>query len=308
MDKLFVLIYDSPQATNIPLNVRANWIKHLYPQVEVIEGWNGPNDEGYTQDVIDIQNEYVTKMTLGKGITHFYSSESYGDHISKALDAVNRTIDIERTNVKICASNIQNEPLKYRDFVDPFVYKDLVTNIVFMGAPSTGKTTIAERMAKEFDTAWMPEYGREYWDEHQIDMRLTPEQLLEIAEGHIEREDKAIQTANKYLFTDTNAITTYMFAVDYHGWAMGKLTQMAIDVEKRYDLVFLCEDDIPYDDTWDREGDEHRHRFHRQIIADLTERKIPYIPLKGTLDERVEKIKEILQRYEKYKSLGEMIG
>ncbi|WP_292760680.1 AAA family ATPase [Nostoc sp. NOS(2021)] len=33
-----------------------------------------------------------------------------------------------------------------------------------MGAPSTGKTTIASQLAKEYNTVWMPEYGREYWE------------------------------------------------------------------------------------------------------------------------------------------------
>lgn len=74
---------------------------------------------------------------------------------------------------------------------------------VLLGAPSTGKTTIAELMAKEYSTVWMPEYGREYWEKHQIDRRLTLEQLLEIAEGHLSREEKLLYEANKYLFTDT---------------------------------------------------------------------------------------------------------
>lgn len=36
-------------------------------------------------------------------------------------------------------------------------------------------------------------------------------------------------------------------------------------------------EDIPYDDTWDRSGEQKRTVFHKQIIADLNERKIPYI-------------------------------
>ncbi|MCC5600764.1 ATP/GTP-binding protein [Nostoc favosum] len=44
------------------------------------------------------------------------------------------------------------------------MYRDLITNVVFLGAPSTGKTTIASQLAKEYNTVWMPEYGREYWE------------------------------------------------------------------------------------------------------------------------------------------------
>ena len=42
-----------------------------------------------------------------------------------------------------------------------------------------------------------PEYGREYWDKNQKDRRLTPKQLVEIAEGHIQREDAKVLGANR---------------------------------------------------------------------------------------------------------------
>jgi nicotinamide riboside kinase len=57
----------------------------------------------------------------------------------------------------------------------------------------------------------MPEYGREYWDNNQVNRRLTTGQLVEIARGHIEREDQMLLKANRYLFTDTNALTTKEF-------------------------------------------------------------------------------------------------
>jgi len=181
-----------------------------------------------------------------------------------------------------------------------------VTTVVLLGAPSTGKTTLAAALAAKFDTAWMPEYGREYWEKHQSERRLTPEQLVEIAEGHIEREDKLVSDANGYLFVDTNAITTYMFALDYHGEALPRLVELADRAASRYDLVFLCGDDIPYDDTWDRSGDVHRHIFQKKFKADLISRKIPSIPLHGSLEERIGTVKTVLEQYEKHRSLGEL--
>ena len=56
---------------------------------------------------------------------------------------------------------------------------------------------------------------------------------------------------------------------------------LILENSKRYDLFFLCDDDIPYDDTWDRSGDQKRHVIHKQIIADFKDRKIPYIVLRG---------------------------
>src|SRR5438105_15460655 len=44
----------------------------------------------------------------------------------------------------------------------PNVRACLVKRVAIVGAESTGKTTLAEELARHFDTVWVPEYGREY--------------------------------------------------------------------------------------------------------------------------------------------------
>lgn len=300
MDHVIVVIYDSPEVTDIPLNKRADWIRKLYPKVEVIEGWNSPNDMGDTPEIKKIQEDYIRSVLNGRRITHFYSSEFYGDHMSQSLNAVNREVDRGRERFSISGTTIRTSPFLNRKYLNPVVYKDFVINVVFLGAPSTGKTTIAEALALRNRTQWMPEYGREYWDKYQVNRRLTLDQLLEIAEGHLEREDSCLYQSNQYLFTDTNAITTYMFSLYYHGKAHPKLTELAKLAESRYDLVFLCDTDIPYDDTWDRSGDMNRQYFQKEIIADLNHRKVPYILLSGNLEERIEMVERILKPFNKF--------
>ena len=46
-DRLVVLIYDCPEVTAVPLGVRAAWIRRLYPQEEVIEAVDGPQQVGF---------------------------------------------------------------------------------------------------------------------------------------------------------------------------------------------------------------------------------------------------------------------
>ncbi len=309
MDRLIVLIYDAPSSTKIPLDVRAAWIEKLYlnSPIEVIKGWCGPEDTGYSDGIKELQNEYIIKMTAGKGITHFYSSEPYGEHVSEALSCANRNVDIDRKTFPIAASVIRENPYRYREYIDPLVYADLITNVTFVGAPSTGKTTIVQKLSSEYDTAWMPEYGRDYWEKHQVGRRLEPWQLTEIAQGHLLCEQEKLFEANQYLFTDTNAITTYMFAMEYHGFAEERLIALAKSAERRYDLVFLCADDIPYDDTWDRSGDTNRRIFQQKIKSDLLQRNIPFITLTGSLDARINTVKKVLDKFSKWSSLGDEI-
>lgn len=307
VDRLIILIYDSPSSTPIPLDVRAKWIETIYSNspITVIQGWCGPEETGYTEDIINLQNEYIKKVVGDREITHFFSSEPYGEHVSKTLNCINRVIDMTRQTIPISASDIQKKPYQYREFINPIVYKDLITNIVFLGAPSTGKTTIAEKLANEHNTVWMPEYGREYWEKNEIKRRLEPWQLTKIAEEHILRENEKLLEADQFLFTDTNAITTFMFAKSYHGSAEEKLSYLAEQCIKRYDFFFLCEDDIPYEDSWDRSGEVNRLIFQRQIKSDLLQRGIPFISLSGPLDERINKVDYILRSYKKWSGIGD---
>jgi len=299
VDELIVVIYDTP-VTTIPLSVRAGWIRKLYPEVRVVEAWDGP--DGYSNDrEHEIREEqYILGLLNGERVTHFYSSEFYGEHMSRALGAEDRRVDEARERVPISATMVRSDPYKYREFVSDVVYRDLIAKVVFVGAMSTGKSTLTEAMAKRHGTTFASEYGRDYWAEHQVDRRIGLEAFDEIAAGHLEREEEALLRANRYLFVDTNAITTYMYALDYHGRAPEYLTRVALENAGRYDLFFLCEDDIPYDDTWDRSGDQKRRVFHKQIIADLKERRIPYIPLKGSLEERMRKVDEALAGFRPY--------
>ncbi|WP_459558433.1 AAA family ATPase [Lacunimicrobium album] len=303
MDHVIVLIYDAPEATNIPLPVRANWIRQLYPKVEVIEAWDGPTQVSSDPLITRQHDEYILKKLNGRRITHFYSSEFYGNHVSMALHAENRQIDSDRINVPISGTQIRENTYACRPYIDPLVYRDLIINVAFLGAPSSGKTTIAQRMADEWNTTWMPEYGREFWEQHQVNRRMTLPQLTQIAQEHLIREDNALLQANRFLFTDTNALTTYLFSLDYHNQAERQLAHLANQITSRYDLVFLCDIDIPYEDTWDRSGEVNRSLFHRRTRAELATRKIPYTLLSGSLDARVEAVNQRISRFQKYDNI-----
>ncbi|MBW4565207.1 MAG: AAA family ATPase [Mojavia pulchra JT2-VF2] len=308
MDEVVVIIYDCPEVSAIPLTVRAKWLRKLYPTIEVIEAWDGPTEVGNTPEIKKKHEEYILKKLESKKITHFYCSEFYGEHVSLMLGAVNRLVDRERKTYPISGTKVRQDPYAFRDYLHPDVYSDLITNVAFLGAPSAGKTTIASQLAKEYKTAWMPEYGREYWEQHQINRRLSLSQLVEIAKGHLEREETLLLQANQYLFTDTNALTTYQFSLYYHQMAAPELAELAHQAVSRYDLVFLCDIDIPYDNTWDRSGETNRIVFQKQIKSELILRKIPFFILRGDLNTRINFVKNILNRYQKYQNLLDLFS
>ena len=247
-----------------------------------------------------MQEEHILGLLNGRKVDAFYSSEFYGAHMAKALRAADRSLDEARLTVPVSGSLIRKNPLRQRQYISDVVYRDLIVKVVFLGAMSTGKSTLTEALAKRHQTTFTPEYGRDYWTEHQIDRRLPLAAFDEIALGHMEKEEQAYLEADKYCFVDTNAITTFVYSLDYHGRASELLTRLALENASRYDLFFLCETDIPYDDTWDRSGEQKREVFQKQIVADLQARRIPYITLKGGLEERMDKVDVILRSFTPY--------
>jgi NadR type nicotinamide-nucleotide adenylyltransferase len=299
VDRGIVVIYDSP-LTPVPLRVRADWIRRLYPTASVLEAWDGP--EGYATDrAYEIREENYIRSLLGRRkLTAFYSSEAYGAHMSRALACQDRRVDQERLTVPVSATMIREDPGRYREFIPDIVYWDLIVKVVFVGAMSTGKTTLARALAERYRTTWCEEYGRYHWAQYEKNRRLALSEFDAIAQKHLEWEEAAVRTASRYCFIDTCALTTCQYALDYHGRIPAKLAAIAAGNASRYDLFFLCEDDIPYDDTWDRSGASKREWFQRRIVSDLEARRLPYIPLRGTLAERVAQVEHVLSGFTPY--------
>jgi len=295
-DEVFVMIYNCPETINVPLDVRSAWVRKLYPDVRVIEAWDGPIESGHSNRIKKLQENYV-KRILPKPVTHFFSSEWYGEHMSQALNAVNVVVDQDRNTVSTSGTKVRTNPHQERQFMDNQVYKEFVQRVVFLGAESTGKSTLAKALAKEFGTKWVHEYGREYWEQNKDEQgKISLEQLVEVAQVHRQREDEQLAKAHQYLFIDTNAITTCMFSQLFHDQVHPKLERYARLSHERYDYWFVCETDIPYEDDGTRHGEDHRQAFQTQIKKDLADRGIKHVVLTGNLKERVQQVKDVLNQ------------
>jgi HTH-type transcriptional regulator, transcriptional repressor of NAD biosynthesis genes len=302
VEKLTVLIYEAPELTEIPLTWRADWIRSFNPEIEVIECPDGPTDVTYEIAGMQKHEKFVMGKLGDRLITHFFSSEPYGEHMSAALGARDMRVDQARKSLPISATAIREDLYAHRKFLNSRVYFDHLVKVVLVGAPSTGKSTLAEKLAEHFKTTYMPEYGREYWELNNVQKRLTPEQLLEIAETHRKRELDVAHEANRYLFIDTNALTTEIFARYYHGDALPRLRELSGETKERYDIVILCGDDIPYDDTADRSGETNRSEFQKATIEELVKRGIEYHEVTGSIQHRISEVSRILETTTKGKA------
>jgi NadR type nicotinamide-nucleotide adenylyltransferase len=293
VDKLFVLVYDAKQTTDIPLKIRCQWIKYLYPNVVVIEGKDSPEVCGDSDEVKKIQDAYILSVVNEK-ITHFFSSEWYGEHVSAALGAKNIVVDIEREKVPISATLIRKNRSNALKYLHPIVNRDVVKKIVFLGAESTGKTTLVKELAKLYHTEFVEEYGRQYWEErHDADGKLSSFELLELAVNHCETEEVAFRKSHGITFVDTNAITTWTYSQNYNKSAI-YIDSLVSVCKDRYDFCFLCDIDIPLVQDGTRADEEQRKKTQKQLVDKLNSLGIEYHTLTGPLEKRISEVQNIL--------------
>ena len=162
--------------------------------------------------------------------------------------------------------------------------------IVLYGPESSGKTTLAKALAKQFQTHWVPEFSRNYlqekWDQKKEVCSL--EDLIIIAKGQINHENYLIEDANEFLFCDTNVLTTKAWSETHFNGYCAPEIQYWVDTFK-YDHYFLTDIDVPWeaDDLRDRPDDRQLMFDHFQrALDDLREQ---YIVLEGDQITRLKK-------------------
>ncbi len=124
MDKVIVVVYDT-DLIDVPTEKRADWIKKLYPDVEIKYAHNPPSQYGLDKESVNIQMEYLTKIIGEDKPTHFYSSEKYGASVADYMDIVDRRVDMERKNYPISATKVRNDVETNKKYLEDIVYKDI---------------------------------------------------------------------------------------------------------------------------------------------------------------------------------------
>lgn len=124
MDKFYVIIYET-QVTNIPIEVRANWIKQIYPEVILIYAKNPPNQYGLDEKSVKIQTDYLKKLIKDIPMTHFYNSEPYGKFVARDLKIEEVQVDRNREKFPISGTAIRKEVKQNESFVEKIVYQDI---------------------------------------------------------------------------------------------------------------------------------------------------------------------------------------
>jgi HTH-type transcriptional regulator, transcriptional repressor of NAD biosynthesis genes len=283
-DEVHVIVCERP-GENPPAALRVQWLKEIHPTAKV---WL--IDDRYDANDSAVWAENCTRL-LGFTPDIVFTSEDYGERFARCLGCKHLLVDQARIAVPVSGTAVRANPLANWHFLEPPVRGFYAKRVVLIGAESTGKTTLAIDLAEAFDTVWVPEYGREYWEEK---MRRgepnvwQPEEFVTIAKGQCEREDEAARRANRVLFCDTDAFTTRVWFRRYmHGWSAEVDT--VAKAHRRPDLYLLTDIATPFEQDGTRDGELIREWMHHTFVNELTTAGRRFIPVTGTREERLAK-------------------
>jgi NadR type nicotinamide-nucleotide adenylyltransferase len=157
-----------------------------------------------------------------------------------------------------------------------------IRRVVLFGTESTGKSSLAARLAGHFDEPWSAEYVRQYWDDH--DGKIGPADLAMIARGQVHGEDAAASRARRVVFHDTDLLTHVLW-VDllFPGCCAPEVRRDAEERSRRASLYLLCAADIPFAPDPQRvfPDDAARAESARRWREALVARGLPFAEISG---------------------------
>lgn len=312
--ELLVLVYANSDSPTHPAAVRAQWLRELYRGDELADGARigatplrifalSAEADGVPPDAADddTQREFVQQWLARQGqqVEVVFSSEAYGPGFAAYPGVPHVAVDNARTQVPVSGTRVRADATALAAYLHPLVAAQLgvvppapVPRAVFLGAESSGKSTLCAALAEACGTIWVPEYGRTLHE--QKNGNLAYEDLLYIARRHAELEDEAAAQARGVLFCDTNAATTALYSYYYFHRCDPALRAMAAVCGQRYAHTFVCAPTVPFEqDGW--RGPEALRSFqHGTILMQLDSYDIPYTLVEGTVAERVAQVRAVV--------------
>jgi HTH-type transcriptional regulator, transcriptional repressor of NAD biosynthesis genes len=161
--------------------------------------------------------------------------------------------------------------------------------VCFYGPESVGKSSMAERMAEKYKTAFVPEVARELITSNDFSV----DDIIRIGHAQFDRINEKVKTANKLLFCDTDAITTQIYSRHY----LNVVPEILEKLEKavHYDLYFLFDIDVPWIPDGLRDLPHIRQQMFTVFRNELEKRKIPYVLVNGGWEQRERIVVEAIE-------------
>ena len=158
---------------------------------------------------------------------------------------------------------------------------DRLLRVCVTGPESTGKTTLARRLAEHAGTEWVPESSRAYAE--RVGRPLRASDVDPIAREHIARADAGAALervrAARLLVLDTDLLSTVLYARHYYGRCPRWIERA--EHARRADLYLLCDIDVAWVDDGVRDRPSDRPAMFDLFARALARRNVPVVVVRG---------------------------
>ncbi len=162
-----------------------------------------------------------------------------------------------------------------------------IKRIAIFGTESTGKTSLAQRLAAHFGEPWAPEFVREFWDAHEG--KIEARDLGTIALGQMANEEHAARRAKHVVFCDTELVTCTLWNdALFPGACPAWVREEAEERARGFALYLLCDADVPFAPDPQRCFPDValRERARELWREALVSRGLPFAEIRGEWPER----------------------
>ncbi|MGE8279803.1 MAG: AAA family ATPase [Stenotrophomonas sp.] len=304
--QLIVVSYTKPEFPGMVPEQREAWLQALYPAASLwvlddarlaaycrqrglasrrLPG-NDAGDDAHRQFMA-----WLLREVIQREVDIVFSSEDYGPGFAAVLSQQQQlrggravahvSVDPARAAVPVSGTALRADLHGQRDQLAAEVYRHFVRRVALIGGESTGKSTLARTLSERLGSLHAAEYGRELWEAQ--DGQLQEADLLHIAQTQVAREEQLQASATRWLVCDTTPLTTLLYAEAMFGRADPLLQALAA---RPYDLVLLCDPDVPFVQDGTRRDEAFRQWQHAWYLRELDARQIPYRQLSGSWQQR----------------------
>lgn len=155
--------------------------------------------------------------------------------------------------------------------------------VAITGPESTGKSWLAENLARAYTCNWSGEYARDYLP--TLHRSYTPSDLIHIAIRQQALIDDTIRLSENVFFADTEMLVMQVWSQVVFGCIPMEIKSLL--EQQTFDLFLLCDTDLPWEPDPLREHPERREEIFGIYRDYLEKNNLPYQIVRGDGTERL---------------------